>query len=119
MKAQTTGVLTSGFRAEAPGGVQVIVRYGDLEQAQSVLQATEKDRIRDESACSRCSLPPLYEQMKEADLLRLGISFLWLAGKTYKQDLSRMLKDFQHCDPLAGLGIGLRLAWLKVGTTAE
>lgn len=43
VQAQTTGALTSGFRAEAPGGVQVIVRYADLEQAQSVLQAIEKE----------------------------------------------------------------------------
>ncbi len=43
VQAQTTGALTSGFRAEAPGGVQVIVRYADLEQAHSVLQAIEKE----------------------------------------------------------------------------
>ena len=43
VQAQTTGALTSGFRAEAPGGVQVIVRYADLEQAQSVLRAIEKE----------------------------------------------------------------------------
>ncbi len=43
VQAQTTGALTSGFRAGPPGEVQVIVRYGDLEQAQSVLQAIEKE----------------------------------------------------------------------------
>ena len=43
VQAQTTGALTSGFRAEAPGGVQVIVRYADLDQAQSVLRAIEKE----------------------------------------------------------------------------
>ena len=43
VQAQMTGALTSGFRAEVPGGVQVIVRYGDLGQAQSVLQAIEKE----------------------------------------------------------------------------
>lgn len=43
VQAQTTGALTSGFRAEAPGGVQIIVRYADLEQAQSVLRAIEKE----------------------------------------------------------------------------
>lgn len=41
--AQMAGALTSGFRAEAPGGVQIIVRHEDLEQAQSVLQAIEKE----------------------------------------------------------------------------
>ncbi len=43
VQAQTTGALTSGFRAEAPGGVQVIVRYADLERAKAVLQAIEKE----------------------------------------------------------------------------
>lgn len=43
VQAQTTGALTSGLRAGAPGGVQVIVRQADLEQAQSGLQAIEKE----------------------------------------------------------------------------
>ena len=43
VQAQTTGALTSGFRAGPPGEVQVIVRYGDLDQAQSVLHAIEKE----------------------------------------------------------------------------
>ena len=43
VQGQTTGALTSGLRAEAPGGMQVIVLHGDLEQAQSVLQAIEKE----------------------------------------------------------------------------
>ncbi len=41
VQAQMTGTLTSGY-PELPSGVQVIIRYGDLEQAQSVLQAIEK-----------------------------------------------------------------------------
>ncbi len=43
VQAQTTGALTSGLRAGAPGGVQVIVRQADLEQAQAVLRAIEKE----------------------------------------------------------------------------
>ena len=43
VQAQMTGALTSGFRAEAPGGLQIIVRYGDLDQAQSALRAIEKE----------------------------------------------------------------------------
>ncbi len=43
VQAQTTGALTSGLRAGAPGGVQVMVRQADLEQAQSVLQAIERE----------------------------------------------------------------------------
>jgi hypothetical protein len=35
--AWTTGELTSAFRAEAPGGVRVLVRQGELEQAEEVL----------------------------------------------------------------------------------
>ena len=33
LDARTTGALTIGFRAEVPGGVQVLVRQGDLAQA--------------------------------------------------------------------------------------
>ncbi len=43
VQAQTTGALTSGVHGEDACGAQVIVRYGDLEQAQSVLQAIEKE----------------------------------------------------------------------------
>lgn len=69
------------------------------------------------AAARRAWAHRVYEQMKDADLLRRGISFLWLAGKTYKQDLSRKLEGFQQHDPLAGLGIGKRLAWLKAATS--
>ena len=34
----TSGELTSGFRAEAPGSVSVLVRLGDLDRAREVLQ---------------------------------------------------------------------------------
>ena len=37
IQAQTTGALTSGFRAEAPGGVQVLVRRSELERARDAL----------------------------------------------------------------------------------
>ena len=33
IKASTTGDFTAGFRAEAPGWVQVVVRAEDFEQA--------------------------------------------------------------------------------------
>lgn len=39
IEAQSSGALTAGFRAEAPGGVQVLVRQADLEKAQAVLEA--------------------------------------------------------------------------------
>ncbi len=43
VRAQTIGALTSGLRSGAPGGVQVMVRQANLEQAQSVLQAIERE----------------------------------------------------------------------------
>ena len=41
IEAQAVGQLTSGFRAEAPGGVSVLVRQADLARAQTVLQAAK------------------------------------------------------------------------------
>lgn len=35
--AQSTGGLTSGFKAEAPGDVRVLVRQSDLERAKTAL----------------------------------------------------------------------------------
>ncbi len=40
--ASTTGSFTAGFRAEAPGRIQVIVRRQDLPQAQKVLAEIKK-----------------------------------------------------------------------------
>ena len=37
IEASTTGGYTAGFRAEAPGGVSVIVRHEDLNHAKQVL----------------------------------------------------------------------------------
>ena len=42
LQARTTGALTSGLRAGAPGGVEVIVRQADLEQARAILQTIEE-----------------------------------------------------------------------------
>jgi hypothetical protein len=39
IQARSIGGLSSGFRAEAPGGVKVLVRQIDFEQAQAALQA--------------------------------------------------------------------------------
>ena len=38
IRAVATGGLTSGFRAEAPGEVQVLVKRVDAERAQQTLQ---------------------------------------------------------------------------------
>ena len=43
IEALTTGGATAGFKAEAPGSVQVLVRAADLERAQQALAEIEKD----------------------------------------------------------------------------
>ena len=43
IQARTQGELTSGFRAEAPGQVQVLVRLSDLERAREVLDTIAGD----------------------------------------------------------------------------
>jgi hypothetical protein len=44
IEARSVGELTSGFRAEAPGGVKILVRQADLDRAQVALRAVEADR---------------------------------------------------------------------------
>ena len=44
IKATTTGGFTAGFRAEAPGQVNVIVRRGDLESARQALEEIRRDQ---------------------------------------------------------------------------
>ncbi|MDX9911792.1 MAG: DUF2007 domain-containing protein [Phycisphaerales bacterium] len=39
--AELAGMYTAGFRAEAPGVVQVLVRQGDLERAKEILAELE------------------------------------------------------------------------------
>jgi len=48
-----------------------------------------------------------------AGLLRPGHSFLWLAGRSYLTDLMPLLSDYPQSDPLRGLRMGQRLAWLS------
>ena len=42
IQASTAGGYTAGFRAEAPGNVNVIVRRQDLDRARQVLAGIEK-----------------------------------------------------------------------------
>lgn len=42
IKATTTGSYTSGFQAEAPGQVQVVVRQSEAEQARSIIERFEE-----------------------------------------------------------------------------
>jgi hypothetical protein len=41
IQGTTTGSFTTGFLAEAPGSVSVVVRYGDLPRALKVLAEIE------------------------------------------------------------------------------
>ena len=45
IKASTTGDFTSGFRAEAPGWVQVVVRSEDFEQAEQILSQLDAKQV--------------------------------------------------------------------------
>lgn len=60
----------------------------------------------------------VYAQMQAHGLLHSGVSFLWLAGNRYKEHLAELLSDQSHEDPLAGMGIGQRLRWLKENVKA-
>jgi hypothetical protein len=44
IEASTVGGFTAGFKAEAPGGVQVVVRRADLDRAQSALTEIRKSQ---------------------------------------------------------------------------
>ena len=43
IEATTTGGFTAGFRAEAPGDVNVVVRHADLERAVRIFNELEDD----------------------------------------------------------------------------
>lgn len=43
VQAQIEGALTSGFRAEVPGQVQVVVRQADVERARDILEDLKSD----------------------------------------------------------------------------
>jgi pheromone shutdown protein TraB len=44
IKATMSGVYTSGFRAEAPGQVQILIAERDLARAQEVLELAEEEQ---------------------------------------------------------------------------
>jgi hypothetical protein len=43
IEAFTVGGFTSGFKAEAPGNVQILVRNSDLERAKAALAEIQQD----------------------------------------------------------------------------
>ncbi|MCK4872833.1 MAG: hypothetical protein KAS72_08925 [Phycisphaerales bacterium] len=55
----------------------------------------------------------VHKQMQAQGLLQPGRTFLWLAGRPYKEDLAGLLAGYSQEDPLAGMQIGVRLQWLN------
>ena len=55
----------------------------------------------------------VYEQLRVVGVLTADVRILWLAGQRYRQYLSRLLAAFRQEDPLAGMRIGERMAWLN------
>lgn len=55
----------------------------------------------------------VFQEMESAGLTAGCKTFLWLAGQAYQKELSKLLHAHEHIDPLAGMGIGHRLGWLK------
>ncbi len=50
IEARTTGGYTAGFRAEAPGRIQVVVRAADLAEAQVILAEIQKPTESEDSS---------------------------------------------------------------------
>ena len=48
VRAWAVGGFTSGFRAEVPGGVQVLVRWCDVESAREALREIEEGSAEDQ-----------------------------------------------------------------------
>ena len=45
--AQVQGALTSAFRAEVPGEVQVLIRQADLDRARAIIEAIDTESSLD------------------------------------------------------------------------
>jgi|GEM_PF-5571638 len=43
IKAEVSGGITGGFRAEAPGSIWVLVRRGDVERARAILDGSDPE----------------------------------------------------------------------------
>ena len=44
VEASATGGYTSGFKAEAPGEVKVVVKHGDTDRAQKILSEVRSEQ---------------------------------------------------------------------------
>ena len=59
----------------------------------------------------------VFRQMKKAGIIKPGVQFVWLAGQSYKGNLSFLLSSFAQHDPMKGLRMGERLQWLSKRST--
>ena len=50
IQARSTGGYTAAFRAEAPGGLTVLVRYEDLHAAREILAQIVRDEMPNDSS---------------------------------------------------------------------
>lgn len=99
IEATVTGGYTSGFKAEAPGDVQVSVRRSDLENARGVLnEIRQGSQIRDDTSssnvepkpaidaqsdliCPRCRSAELYRESDRGALAFLLLGFPFFSIK--------------------------------------
>ena len=117
-----TSALFRYMRAYAEGHADrwfILSAKHGLVDPESTISAYEQTLNNMSAQLRREWAERVYQQMAEAGLLRGEARFLWLAGSAYRRDLALMLKDFEQDDPLAGLGIGRRLAWLKAATRED
>lgn len=59
----------------------------------------------------------VFRQMKKAGVIKPGVQLVWLAGQSYKENLSSHLKSFAQRDPMKGMRMGERLQWLSKRST--
>lgn len=52
IETTTTGSYTSGFQAEAPGEIQVVVRQSQAEKARAILERLEEEAEMEEDDAS-------------------------------------------------------------------
>lgn len=93
-------------------------KYG-LVRPTDVLESYEQTLNESSVKQRRKWAAHVLQQMRDEDLLRPGVTFLWLAGQAYQKYLSSLLAGLSQLDPLAGKRFGERLAWLKKRTQAR
>jgi len=55
----------------------------------------------------------VHQQMQVLNLDKNKVEIVWLAGNDYKSGLAPLLARFKQSDPLKGMKLGARMAWLK------